>query len=278
MALAFSKYPWVSAVVSTGAVLATATGSLSGLLMTSRIVYSMAQDGILHPSLAKVTTKQIPWVSIVVSMVLPALGILLLDIEELVMMNSGGLLICFCLTNICVIVGRYQGENSAAMGRYTFKEKYSNMMAMLFWLTSLASCFCFSVIGFDKLGISSGLFFLALSCVTLCLIKHFFEEETKNGAPMTSFKCPLVPWLPGLGVYVNSALMVSLPWMTWVRVLVCLGLGLCMYAMYGLQNSSVTRARSDGLELESADGAEMESSLVERDSYSDTDKLVGNEL
>ena len=124
MALAFASAPWVYRLVAVGAILATTTGSFAAVLSTSRVLFSMAQDGIMFRKLTHVSSTQVPILAILVSMVLPALGIIFLDIEQLVMMNSGGSLICFCLTNVCVIVGRYQPPQTHSKGLYTSAEHH----------------------------------------------------------------------------------------------------------------------------------------------------------
>ena len=70
------------------------------------------------------SSTPVPILAILVSMVLPTSGIIFLDIEQLVMMNSGGSLICFCLTNVCVIVGRYQPPQTHSKGLYTSAEHH----------------------------------------------------------------------------------------------------------------------------------------------------------
>lgn len=280
MALAFHSIPWVVIVVSLGAVLATATGSFASVLATSRILFSMAQDGIVFRQLKYVSSNQVPVISILVSLVLPSLGILFLDIEELVMMNSGGALICFCLTNVCVIVGRYQPHVTLADGKYTKPEKQCIVLVLIFWVFCLSSSACFNFLGLTTAGITTGIIFLTVSVAILIFINTKFTEINKPSA----FQCPLVPWLPGAGVYINSALMVSLPLMTWVRVSVCNILGLICYLTYGLRHSNITRAKQSRLtwsderrESEVSEGDDMSYDAYP-DSFNDTDKLVGNEF
>ena len=47
------------------------------------------------------------------------------------------------------------------------------------------------------------------------------------------FRVPLFPVIPALGIVLCGYLMVSLPWMTWIRFLVWLVIGLVVYAAYG---------------------------------------------
>ena len=51
------------------------------------------------------------------------------------------------------------------------------------------------------------------------------------------FKVPLFPFVPLLGIVLCGYLMASLPWQTWVRLIVWLALGLVVYASYGHRSS-----------------------------------------
>ena len=247
MANAFKATPWMTIVVSLGAVLATATGSFSGLMVTSRIMYSMGEDGILFRSLTAVNKlTKVPWVSIVVSMILPALGIMLLDIEELVQMNSGGLLICFCLTNMCVIVGRYQEPRTSMDDiETTATERNSIVLSLIFWGLSILSWVAIHELGISAAGIITFVSISVLGFFTIFIIQ-FKLVETKQ--INTTFRCPFSPWIPAIGIYINNGLMVALPLMTWIRVLVCLFIGQLCYFLYGLKHSNLTLQKQSNSE------------------------------
>jgi APA family basic amino acid/polyamine antiporter len=53
------------------------------------------------------------------------------------------------------------------------------------------------------------------------------------------FKTPWVPVVPILGIVVSALLMLSLPWDTWLRLLVWLAIGLVVYFSYGRHHSRV---------------------------------------
>ena len=59
------------------------------------------------------------------------------------------------------------------------------------------------------------------------------EEEDEEG-----FRVPLVPFVPGLAVLVNVALIFQLKWMTWLRFFVWMTLGFAMYFGYGIRYST----------------------------------------
>jgi APA family basic amino acid/polyamine antiporter len=55
------------------------------------------------------------------------------------------------------------------------------------------------------------------------------------------FRCPWVPWVPLLGVGSCAYLMAQLPWVTWVRFILWLFIGLVIYFLYGAQKSDLCR-------------------------------------
>lgn len=52
-----------------------------------------------------------------------------------------------------------------------------------------------------------------------------------------SFTVPFVPWLPALSMLINVYLMTQLDYMTWVRFLVWIFVGLLIYFFYGVFHS-----------------------------------------
>ena len=55
------------------------------------------------------------------------------------------------------------------------------------------------------------------------------------------FRTPWMPWVPILGVIACLAQMFSLPWETWVRLFVWLGMGLAVYLFYGKSRAAAGR-------------------------------------
>jgi len=59
-----------------------------------------------------------------------------------------------------------------------------------------------------------------------------------------SFRCPLVPLVPLLGISFCAGLMLSLPRITWIRFVLWLIAGLFLYFFYGIKHSRLARRDS----------------------------------
>jgi amino acid transporter len=89
------------------ALLAIANGALLNMIMASRLLYGMAQEGVMPPAFGRVhRTRQTPWIAIVfataISMLLIAVG----RLAELATVTVMLLLIVFALVNVAVLVLR----------------------------------------------------------------------------------------------------------------------------------------------------------------------------
>ena len=56
------------------------------------------------------------------------------------------------------------------------------------------------------------------------------------------FRTPFLPWVPLFAVIMCTYLMLQLPWVTWVRFAVWLGIGLLVYFMYGMRHSVLQKS------------------------------------
>jgi APA family basic amino acid/polyamine antiporter len=63
---------------------------------------------------------------------------------------------------------------------------------------------------------------------------------TQPDAPR-SFKTPFVPFVPALGILCCLAMMISLPWDTWLRLIGWLALGFIIYFVYSYKNSRLNK-------------------------------------
>jgi basic amino acid/polyamine antiporter, APA family len=121
----------------------------------------------------------------------------------------------------------------------TFRTPWrSNLLFMVF--VSLFSAFApIGVVGhMTSIGT---LFAFVIVCAGVLVMRRTRPEVHRP------FRTPLVPLVPILGILVCGALMYSLGWENWLRLLAWLVLGLVIYFAYGIKNSRVqAKLRSRG--------------------------------
>lgn len=83
------------------------------------------------------------------------------------------------------------------------------------------------------------IFFVSMFPILLTL---YIISRQPISSTQIFFKVPLVPWLPGLSIFVNIFLMIKLDIMTWIRLGVWISIGLVIYFTYGIRKS-VERSR-----------------------------------
>jgi APA family basic amino acid/polyamine antiporter len=81
------------------------------------------------------------------------------------------------------------------------------------------------------------LFAFALVCVGILVLRRTMPDVPRP------FRTPGGVWVPSIGALVCVAQMFWLPWSTWERLFVWLGLGLLVYAVYGRRRAP--RAREE---------------------------------
>lgn len=85
------------------------------------------------------------------------------------------------------------------------------------------------------------LFAFVLVCLGVIVLRR---TDANRPRP---FRVPMNPVFPLLGVLFCFVLMLSLPIETWVRFVVWLAIGLCIYFFYGLRNSKLRRGIDAGV-------------------------------
>ncbi|OLE74104.1 MAG: amino acid permease [Acidobacteria bacterium 13_1_20CM_2_57_8] len=154
-------------IVAFGSVVAHTAVLLVFQLGQPRIFFSMARDGLLPPSFAKVHPRfRTPYVTTILTGVAVALCAMFTSIDEMVDLTNIGTLFAFILVCIGILILRKRDPNR----------------------------------------------------------------------PRT-FKTPLVPFVPILGVISCLYLMLGLPWITWIRFGLWLVVGMVVYFSYGFRRS-----------------------------------------
>uniref|UniRef100_T1GGE6 Cationic amino acid transporter C-terminal domain-containing protein n=1 Tax=Megaselia scalaris TaxID=36166 RepID=T1GGE6_MEGSC len=117
---AFDNIGWVSVkwVVAVGAIFALCTSLLGAMFPLPRVLYAMANDGILFKFLRNIHPyTKTPLIATIISGILAACMALIFDLHQLIDMMSIGTLLAYTIVAICVLVLRYEDEDMPVLGQ-----------------------------------------------------------------------------------------------------------------------------------------------------------------
>jgi len=301
-AFEYAGIEWAKYPVAIGAICALSTSLLGAMFPMPRIIYAMADDGLLFKFFASVHPKtKTPLIATFVSGAFAGIMAVLFDLKELVDLMSIGTLAAYTLVALSVLILRYQPDEEADLvaSDDEYPEKKGELMSdsvdvaassfsvmmlirpqnslptatsssIVNWCSSTAAL---GIVGFSVVArtVDQGnwqlvhLIFAAVFAVTViaCGIVIFCQPQSSKEL---SFQVPLVPCIPLLNMWVNIYLMVFLPVSTWYKMLVWMVLGFLIYFFYGIAHSTEgKKARNsfDGRELKEIGGYKPGSHLLE---------------
>jgi len=255
VAFASGGMPWAKWVVGIGAVCALTASLLGCMFPLPRIVYAMADDGLIFRGLGKVSKKsQTPVIATLVMASLAAILAAIFDLKELIDFMSIGTLMAYTLVAASVMILRYRPAEcdlaltkdygSPSFGEYFKPQSDSptertstavSNMAALFGLISVIHGFALNKLPIEGMAAQGMAFVIPL--VLLIIIGVGVSRQPQSTEEL-GFSVPAVPWIPLINVWVNVYLMCSLPASIWVKLTVWLGIGYAIYIFYGVSHSS----------------------------------------
>jgi len=281
---------WASYLVGIGATCALTTSLLGAMFPMPRVIYAMAEDGILFRFLAKVHEKtKTPVIATAVSGALAAVLAMVFNLKELVDFMSIGTLMAYTLVAASVMVLRYrsdpkydtQGDDcdeSFTWSHMLFPVKphpttaSSRVVAINSYILTVA-CIAFGAIGvteqYHRFNNIVWVFW-CISAFTIVAVCISIYRQPESSAPL-DFKVPLIPFVPAVNILVNVYLMVSLEPKIWAKLMIWLAAGYAIYFFYGTTNSSEHKKSMAYLAGEMTDNA---NGKVHMDSKMDAELVV----
>ncbi|XP_029303363.1 high affinity cationic amino acid transporter 1 isoform X2 [Cottoperca gobio] len=275
--VAFKYVGWGGAkyAVAVGSLCALSTSLLGAMLPMPRVIWAMANDGLLFKFLVEITPRtKTPLTATLTSGVGTAIMAFLFDLKDLVDLMSIGTLLAYTLVAACVLVLRYQPEQSSMVYEMAISqdegelsdgisvpsinilpgmEERLSFKTLLFpdntepsTLSGFAVNICASLMGtlilaFCILAVQGGIAawnIVALSVIFMvCLLLTFIIWRQPESKTKLSFKVPLLPFLPVISMFVNVYLMMQLDRGTWIRFSVWMAIGFVIYFGYGIHHS-----------------------------------------
>uniref|UniRef100_A0A3B5LXB5 Solute carrier family 7 member 2 n=1 Tax=Xiphophorus couchianus TaxID=32473 RepID=A0A3B5LXB5_9TELE len=229
--MAFEYVGWGPAkyVVAVGSLCALSTSLLGSIFPMPRVIYAMAEDGVLFKALARINPKtKTPVIATMSSGVVAAIMAFLFDLKALVDMMSIGTLLAYTLVAVCVLVLRWACTLISPRATTVLhppllpSEKSSSVVNMSIGVLGayLTTYHFNSIVGLE-------VWMLALLSVCLLVFSScvFMVCRQPQTTKKVSFMVPLLPFLPILSIFVNIYLMVQLSGDTWIRFSVWMAAG-----------------------------------------------------
>uniref|UniRef100_A0A673MH61 High affinity cationic amino acid transporter 1-like n=1 Tax=Sinocyclocheilus rhinocerous TaxID=307959 RepID=A0A673MH61_9TELE len=286
---AFKYVGWEGATyaVAVGSLCALSTSLLGSMFPMPRVIWAMAEDGLLFKFLASINEKsKTPIIATVTSGIVAALMAFLFDLKDLVDLMSIGTLLAYTLVAACVLVLRYQPEqpsvnvqyqrascqeeaeaesiNESSAGFLPGSQDLCTLSNLLFpkneepsYLSGLTVNICTSVLGvlvcvFSVVAVQGGFQIWALAVLATlavaCLIITMLIWRQPESKTKLSFKVPLLPFLPVLSMFINVYLMMQLDRGTWMRFAIWMAIGFVIYFCYGIWHSTEAALASNDTE------------------------------
>lgn len=273
----FNEIGWNFAkwTVAIGGIIGLVASLFGAMFPQPRIIYAMAQDGLIFKALGDVSPKfKTPVFGTMCAALLTGTMAGLFDLKALVNMLSIGTLTAYTAVAISILILRFSEEPKNNTIPSTSKQalENSNLIKSGHRLTGSAfmkqlfSAGCRKQptrISSNVVGILVALYCLVALAMALTIYyakQAIYDLEpwalTLSGTLLSvmllvlllmsiqpresgeaPFRVPMVPLLPAISIFVNIYLMLMLDVYTWIRFGIWMGIGLILYTFYGYRNS-----------------------------------------
>ncbi|XP_066155957.1 cationic amino acid transporter 2 isoform X2 [Euwallacea fornicatus] len=256
----YEKIGWtaVKYIVSIGACCGLFSSLLGAMFPLPRIIYAMASDGLLFKALARVHPKfQTPFVGTLLAGTVTGILACIFDLEKLTEMMSIGTLLAYSMVAACVLVLRYAPDSKKSETAETITIKsllkqtlsaqttYSTKVTstVVSWLIIVFFIFCFllsAIMTIFEDSLYNGELWLMGVCLilgTFLLLLLFAVSFQPTSDVKLGFSVPLVPWIPGVSIFINIYLMTNINKDTWLKYIYWIAIGLVIYFTYGIWHS-----------------------------------------
>ncbi|XP_037908528.1 cationic amino acid transporter 3 isoform X3 [Hermetia illucens] len=277
----FDQIGWIEIkwIVTIGAIFALCTSLLGAMFPLPRVLYAMANDGIIYKFLKTIHPfTKTPLKATILSGLLAAVMALIFNLHQLIDMMSIGTLLAYTIVAVCVLVLRYQDNGVKTQ---EIDVAFPTVLRQLFNLNfikhpnSLTSgitkvgIVVFAVLGAVIFGIMSAtevstdnvwtIVVITILAAGILLILLMISRQPVADEKLT-FKVPLVPYIPCLSALMNLYLMFQLDVFTWIRFVVWIIVGYIIYFTYGIRKSVERKQRKEekkAMEFNGVKGSEM---------------------
>uniref|UniRef100_A0A8C2YCA3 Solute carrier family 7 member 3 n=1 Tax=Coturnix japonica TaxID=93934 RepID=A0A8C2YCA3_COTJA len=248
---AFKEVGWEPAryAVAIGSLCALSTSLLGSMFPMPRVIYAMAEDGLLFKFLSRINSRtKTPLSATITSGLLAAVLAFLLDLKDLVDLMSIGTLLAYSLVAVCVLILRWvpafmQSVPSPwslgwthlvdSLGPVCIVVMGSSLAAVL--VTVICVVLTLKVKALKEANVA-WILVLVLLLMALLIPTIIIWRQPQSNARL-NFKVPFLPLLPLCSIFVNILLMVQLSTGTWVRFAIWMAVGFMIYFGYGIRNS-----------------------------------------
>ncbi|XP_054286520.1 cationic amino acid transporter 2-like [Macrosteles quadrilineatus] len=255
---------WAKWIVTFGSLFGFGASLFGGLFPLPRIIYSMAQDGLLFEWLGQVHPKfKTPFIGTIVSGVITGFMAAVFSLKHLMQLMSMATLVCYIIVAMAVLILRYRqegdfiegglsdSENSpllASKSKQTQAESrfdptkppFTHVPFMVYLLTFLCILLVMGLIHIQHMPSDSDPGLWSYFCVVLVLLIGLMLacfQGMPHGTSSIMFQVPGLPLTPTISIFLNLYFMFIMEFDTWIRFILWMIVGLLIYFFYGLKHS-----------------------------------------